>query len=136
MKITGGQILKVSAEKHKDIPNQGMNVNISINNVKIEKEKISIAYTYTVNYAPEMAVISITGELTATENEKVAKELLEKWIANKNLPEVTASEIVTAITYTGSAVGTLLAFAVGVPSPINIQKARIQNPKTTENKAA
>ena len=135
MKITGGQILKVSAEKTKDEPNQGMNVNISINSLKVEKENIVINYTYSVQYAPDLAKITVVGEMHAKENEKAAKEIQDKWTATKTLPDATASEIITAVTYTGSAVGTLLAFAVGVPAPINIQKARIQNPKA-ENKAA
>ncbi len=135
MKITGGQILKVSAEKTKDEPNQGMNVNISINSLKVEKENIVINYTYSVQYAPDLAKITVVGEMHAKENEKAAKEIQDKWAATKTLPDATASEIITAVTYTGSAVGTLLAFAVGVPAPINIQKARIQNPKA-ENKAA
>ena len=132
MKITGGQILKASAEKVKDEPNQGMNVNISINSVKVEKEKLTINYTYTVQYLPEMAKLSVTGEMHAVENEKIAKEINDKWNTTKTLPDATASEVVTAITYTGSAVGTLLAFAVGVPSPINIQKARIQTQQETK----
>lgn len=127
MRITSGQIFKVNAEKTKNEQNQGMSVSIALNNVEVNKEKLTINYTYTVQYAPEAAKISITGELHATENEKTAKEIAEKWNANKQLPDETASELITAVTYTGSTVGTLLAFAVGIPSPINIQKAKIQN---------
>ncbi len=134
MAIVGGRILAVKAEKHKDGALEGLGVNLSIDDVKNEKSRAVIRYTYSVNYSKGLADLSITGELFVEGAEQ--KEIEEGWKKNKQMPVAITEEIVTSISYTGSAVGTLLAFALNINAPINVQKARLQEPQTSSQSAA
>ncbi|MFH0713821.1 MAG: hypothetical protein V1722_04265 [Candidatus Micrarchaeota archaeon] len=132
--ITGGTIKKVSAERMKDGPNQGMNVNIQVKDAKFEgKNKLTVTYSYEINYTPDAGKMTLEGELHFEENDKEYKELKDSWDKTKQFPEKFASDMLTAVTYTCSAVGTLLAFAVNISAPINVPRARLT---PVENKTA
>jgi hypothetical protein len=121
--ITGGKILSVEAKKLKEGTVSGMNVNIGIEDVKAEKNGLAFKYAYSVEYAPGVAEFKIVGEIYS--DDKNAKAVEEKWRKSKTLEPGVAEELLTAITYSGTAVGTLLAFSVGISAPINVPRARI-----------
>ena len=125
--ISGGKITSVEAKKLKEGASvSGMNVNIGIDDVHAEKDKLIFKYTYSIEYAPGVAEFKISGEIFS--DEKNAKQLEEKWKKDKNLEPALAEELLTAITYSGTTVGTLLAFSLGIQAPINVPRARVGAP--------
>ena len=123
--ITGGTVKKISAERMKDMPNNGSEVNIRVGTVKFDKTKLTISYTYEINYKPDVAKMTIEGEIVFEESEKDIKNTKEQWEKSGQLPENMSSDLLTAMTYTCSAIGTLLAFGINVNAPINVPRAKL-----------
>jgi len=128
--ITGGKITAVEARRIKEGEAvSGMNVNISIEDVRAEKNRLVVRYSYNVDYAESVAQIKVNGELYL--DEKNAREVEEKWRKTKQVEPAMAEELLTAITYAGTATGTLLAFSVNIQAPINIPRARVVSPASS-----
>ncbi|MBI5229006.1 hypothetical protein HY991_02765 [Candidatus Micrarchaeota archaeon] len=123
--ITGGRVIGVGGKTMKIARPEGMEVAINIDSVKAEKGRVTLVYTYNIAYTPNVASISVSGEIHLEEKEADAKRMEESWSKTKQLPQETAEELLTAITYTASAVGTLVAFAINVSAPINVPRARL-----------
>lgn len=122
--ITGAKVLSVSGKKMKEGNVEGFRTNIDVTNVSFDKGKITVAYTYTTDYDPGLAQIEVKGEFYLDEANR--KEIEESWKKNKQLPQVIAEELVTHLTYSATAVGTLIAFALNVAAPISVPRARLQ----------
>ena len=133
--ITGGMIKRVEAQRLKEGAHQTMDVNIRVKEVKFEKSKVIVSYIYDINYQPQVATMSIEGEVYFEESEKEVKEIKELWASKNQLPEQFSSDFLTALTYTCSTVGTLLAFAININAPINVPRAKIGQ-KVDLNKGA
>jgi len=131
--ITHGRITEVKATKKKDGNVTGMSVNVSIDSVASEGSQVKVAYNYEITYQQDIASMSIKGELYTDASSDLGKKLLDGWKKNKQLPADAAEEIITALTYAGSSIGTLLAFAININAPINVPRAKVaaagQNPK-------
>ncbi|MFA5247203.1 MAG: hypothetical protein WC408_04925 [Candidatus Micrarchaeia archaeon] len=123
--ITHARVIEVKATKKKDAAVSGMSMNVSIDNVAIEGNQVKVAYTYEMDYKEDVATMSVKGELFADLNSELGKKVAEGWKKNKQIPPEAAEEFITALTYTGSSVGTLLAFAININAPINIPRAKI-----------
>lgn len=126
--ITGGRILQITADRNKDKENsalENMNVNVNIDGLRFEKDKVIATYTHTTQYTPDIANIKLVGEVHFEENEKTRKEIEDKWKKDKQLSSSFAEEVLTSISFTASAVGTLIAFGLGVTAPINVPRARV-----------
>ena len=134
--IIGGTVTKVSAERMSDGQNEGMDINIQVRETKFEKTKATVKYTYEVSYKPNQAKLSIEGEAYLENTEKEMKDAKEYWEKHGQLPEALASDLLTAVTYTASATGTLLAFAVNIAAPINVPRARLAPKEATAKPAA
>ncbi|MEW5955156.1 MAG: hypothetical protein AB1626_01295 [Candidatus Micrarchaeota archaeon] len=133
--ITGGKITAVEARRMKEGEAiSGMNVNINIEDVRAEKNRLTVRYSYNIDYAENVAQIKVKGELYL--DEKNAKELEEKWRKTKQVEPAMAEELLTAITYAGTATGTLLAFSVNIQAPINVPRARIAAPSPEQKPKA
>ncbi len=130
--ITGGIVTKVSAEKTSTAPVEGFDINVEIKEVKFEKTRAIVKYEYTIGYKPNNGKIVLEGEIYLDETEKDLKAIKEQWDKNGKFSDALGSDIVTALTYSGSAVGTLLAFATGLNAPINVPRARINPAQDTK----
>jgi len=131
--ITHGRIVEVKATKKKDGNVTGMAVNVSVDNVAAEGNQVKVTYLYEISYQQDIASMSIKGELFTDANSDLGKKVMDGWKKNKQLPSDAAEEIITALTYAGSSVGTLLAFAININAPINVPRAKVgpagQQPK-------
>jgi hypothetical protein len=129
--ITGGRIIGFEAKRIKDVQGTGMSVNINIDDLRVDGGKLVAAYTYSIDYQPELAKMSIRGELFM--DEKGASDIVAKWKKSKEFPPVLAEDLLTAIQYAASAVGTLLAFGLGINAPLAVSRAHVaQQPKGTK----
>ena len=123
--ITHGKIVEVKATKMKDAAMTGMSVNVSIDSVVTEGNQVKISYTYDIDYKEGIASMSVKGELFADAKSDLGKKLTDGWKKNKQLPADAVEEVITALTYAGSSIGTLLAFAININAPINIPRAKV-----------
>lgn len=127
--ISGGKILDMQAKRLSDKQLENINVNVNISDLKSEKDSILLTYTYTITYAPEVAEFVVTGEMILTDDAQTPKKQIEEeWKKRKQLPIASAEMVLTAITYTATAIGTLLAFGLGITAPINIPRVKLEPP--------
>lgn len=136
MSVVGGAITKISAEVKKQVPTEGLNVNIDVTDVEEDKENLVVSYTYKILYVPDAAEMTVEGKVIAKEDASTRKKVVEEWKKTKILPSFFAEEVLTAMNYSASAVGTLLAFGLGVNAPINVPRARIAKPEGEAKKAS
>lgn len=104
---------------------QAINVNVNVEDLVFEKDRIVARYTHTTTYAPDVGSIKIVGELYIQEDDKTRRELEDQWKKTKQVAASTAEDLLTSISYTASAVGTLVAFGLGISAPINVPRARL-----------
>lgn len=116
--IVGERILEISGKKEKIEAIKGLNINISIEKVDVKEENVEIEYTYTANYEEGIGQLQIKGVLLAKEDKKMAKQIEDEWKKTKKIPEDYTPVVLSAINYSGSANGTLLARVIGLTAPL------------------
>lgn len=116
--IVGERILEVSGNKVPKTSIKGLNINISLEDVKLADENVEITYVYTANYQEDVGQIKIKGVLLAKEEAKLAKDIAETWKKSKKVPDEYATIVLSAVNYSGSANGTLLARVLGLTAPL------------------
>lgn len=132
--IVGERILEVSGKKEAGASIKGLSINISLEDVKNANGNVEITYVYTANYEDNVGQIKIKGLLMAKEEDKLAKEIADNWTKNKKVPDAYAETVLSAVNYSGSANGTLLARVLGLTAPLI--PPRIQLSKATPEKPA
>lgn len=128
MPILGTKITRMEATRKKDgVAPEGMAVNVNIKDAKNDKGRLSVKFEYAIQYTPDFAEMKIEGELYLPEDKKAEDEFKK----TKSLPKETTEEVLTALTYTSSAIGTLLAFGLGISAPINVSRVHVgEQPQT------
>ena len=114
--ITGGRIHSVEARRSSDEPIVGLSINIGIDDVISEGNDLVIKYTYTADYAKNVGVLKIVGEITATEEH--AREIMLSWKKDKKLPEDFAELILNTINFTCGTNGTLVVRPINLSPPM------------------
>ena len=130
--IVGERILEISGSKVPKGSIQGLSINISIDDVKLEGDILETTYVYTADYQEKVGTLKIKGVLLAKEEAATSKSVMETWKKSKKVPDDYASVILSAVNYSGSANGTLIARVLGLTAPLIPPK--IQLSKTTEKK--
>ena len=116
--IVGERILEVSGNKVPKSAIKGLNINISLEDVKLAEENVEITYVYTANYQDDVGQIKIKGILLAKEEPKLSKDIADTWKKSKKVPDEYATVVLSAVNYSGSANGTLLARVLGLTAPL------------------
>ncbi|MFA5049517.1 MAG: hypothetical protein WC501_00760 [Candidatus Micrarchaeia archaeon] len=129
--IVGGKIEHVEATKKTENKIEGLSINITLEDVKVKGEEIEIHYTYIANYEKDVGGITIKGILYSKEDKKLAKEIADNWKKDgqKKLPPEYASALLSAINYTGSANGTLIARVLNLSPPLVPPKLQVEGKK-------
>ena len=81
-------------------------------------EDVEIEYAYTANYEEKVGQLQIKGVLLSKEDKKLAKEIEDTWKKEKKIPQDYTPMVLSAINYSGSANGTLLARVLGLTAPL------------------
>ncbi|HSB46475.1 MAG TPA: hypothetical protein VLD37_00560 [Candidatus Bilamarchaeum sp.] len=131
--IVGERILEVSGSRVPKTSIKGLSINISLEDVKMAEENIEITYVYTADYQETAGMIKIKGIILAKEDPKVAKDVVDSWKKGKKVPDDYATVVLSAVNYSGSANGTLLARVLGLTAPLIPPK--IQLSKSTDGGA-
>ncbi len=133
--ITSGRITELKAKRIKDGNHQQLAINVNIEDMKVEDGRGVVKYTYTISYEPAIAEIVVAGDLyfddKGTQDIKKAEDA---WKKSRSVPTGIAEDVLSAITYSGSSVGTLGAFAINIAAPINVPRARLA-PSQAQGKA-
>jgi hypothetical protein len=116
--IVGERILEVSGNRVPKEAIKGLNINIQLDGVEKAKDSIEITYTYIADYKEAVGQIKIKGLLIAKEEDKLSKEIVDKWKKEKKIPDDYATVVLSAVNYSGSANGTLLARVLGLTAPL------------------
>lgn len=116
--IVGERILEVSGNKTPKTSIKGLSINISLEDVKTQEDNLEITYVYTANYQQDAGQLKIKGVLLAKEEAKVAKDILDTWKKTKRVPDNYAGVVLSAVNYSGSANGTLVARVLGLTAPL------------------
>lgn len=125
--IVGERLLEISGSKAKWEPIKGLNINISIEDVKVDGESVEITYAYSANYEEGVGKLMIKGMLMAKEDKKRAKDISDMWKKEKRIPDDYAQTALSAINYSGSANGTLLARVIGLTAPLIPPRIQLKN---------
>ncbi|OIO25429.1 hypothetical protein AUJ14_04150 [Candidatus Micrarchaeota archaeon CG1_02_55_22] len=130
MNILGGRVTRFEAKRIEDNATESIGLNIDVKDVSNESKVVKIVYSSKISYVPNVAEISVDGELVIDfENEQKAKEMVESFKKEKRLPTGVAEEVIQAINYSATSVGTMAAFAIGLGAPISIPKVKISEVK-------
>ncbi len=132
--IVGERILEVSGNKIPKANIKGLSINISLEDVKMNEENVEITYVYTASYQEDVGQIKIKGVLLAKEEQKLSKEIIDLWKKSKKVPDEYATVVLSAVNYSGSANGTLVARVLGLTAPLIPPK--IQLSKATDGGSA
>jgi len=116
--IVGERILEVSGNKTPLASIKSLGINIQLEDVKMGAENLEITYVYTANYEEGVGQIKIKGILLAKEDSKRAKDIADSWSKSKRVPDDYAGIVLSAVNYSGSANGTLLARVLGLTAPL------------------
>ena len=116
--IVGERIVEISGNRVAREPVKGLSINIALDDVKADGENIEITYVYTASYQDKVGEIKIKGVLMAKEDEKRKKDILSQWKKDKKIPEDYATTVLSAVNYSGSANGTLIARVLGLTAPL------------------
>jgi hypothetical protein len=132
--IVGEKILEVSGNRVPKTNIKGLNINISLEDVALSDETVEITYVYTADYKENVGNIKIKGVLLAKEEPKLSKDIVDSWKKAKKVPDEYATVVLSAVNYSGSANGTLLARVLGLTAPLIPPK--IQLSKATDGGSA
>lgn len=116
--LVGERIKDVSGVKTKREAIKGLSINIAVSDVRVKGREVEMDYKYTANYDEDVGKLEISGTLMANEEEDMAKKIEDSWKKTKKLPEDYMPMVLSAINYSGSANGTLIARVVGLTAPL------------------
>lgn len=116
--IVGERILEISGNKLPKQSISGLSINISVEDVKMAEDNVEITYVYTADYQEEVGQLKIKGVLMAKEEPKLSKDIVDSWKKSKKIPDDYATVVLSAVNYSGSANGTLLARVLGLTAPL------------------
>jgi hypothetical protein len=126
MEIIGGRVTKTLAEKYVDnVMQTNLSINMLIQDILIKGRNLHVKYSYEIDYKEKQAKMVLQGEVYLSGPEKEMKDMEEKWKKKKEIDTSIAEQLLNSVTYSSMAVGSLLAFSVGVPAPVTIQKFQV-----------
>ncbi|NUN11319.1 hypothetical protein HUU53_01605 [Candidatus Micrarchaeota archaeon] len=136
MKLVGGRIIKIQGTRASDKPHENLNIGVNIDGVRSENKKLVVGYTIRNAYEPSVAELMVSGEFFYEVDEKKLKEVVDEWNKEKTLDLSVTEEALNAANYAMGAVGTLLAFGLGLPAPINTPRTKVTKENTNQSKAS
>jgi len=135
MAAIGVQFDKVAVERLKPLEGK-----VSVNNnqkiTKVSKIDIPLGkssrpalrfdFEYSVDYAPEVAKLTIEGFATAIDRPEVIEEEDKKWKKEKKVSPELMTEVLNNILARGSVSALILSREFGLPAPIELPKVRVK----------
>ncbi len=129
--ITSVKVDSVSAEKKEEAIPDNIAFNINFDDIKIDGENVEVDVTYSAIYQAnkkEIGRINIKERLFTKEDQNIRKEIETKW-KDRSLPTQFAEEIINFLNFDTAGRGTLAAYAIGFPAPLNISRVKVEEKK-------
>lgn len=131
MAIVGLNFTKINVEKKK--PLQGsINIkdNVSITDVQdvnlslgtVDQKGLRFEFEFSANYEPDLAVISLKGEVLVMLEEAKVKETLDKWKKDKKVPSEIATPVLNQALEKSNIKALILSEDLGLPPPVPLPK--------------
>ncbi|MCX8197498.1 MAG: hypothetical protein N3G80_04255 [Candidatus Micrarchaeota archaeon] len=123
--ITAIKINRVEARRNKEEEVVGLNINIGIESLSVKNNMVEIGFTYAASYMDGVGELKMDGVVYASEDAKLAKEINDRWVKERRLPDSYAELILNAINYACGTNGTLVVRAVNLSPPIMPPKIQL-----------
>ena len=123
VRVASSRVTSIQGTRDSLNPVESLSLNINFDNIKFEKSMLKVNFTYTVTYTTDAGKIVVSGELSLEDSNM--KKIEDDFKKTKNLSVDVAEEIVNAASFTGSAAGTLVAYGLNLPAPINTSRAKL-----------
>ena len=135
MAAIGVQFDKVVVDRLKPLEGKvSVNNNSKITDVKkidvpfgkSNRPALRFDFEYSVDYAPDVAKITISGFVTALDKPEVIDEEDKKWKKEKKVSPDLMTEVLNHILARGSISALILSRELGLPAPIELPKVRVK----------
>ncbi len=133
MEFAGLKFNYVEAEKSKEGPVKGLNININVDDVKAANDLLVVEFTYTVNYSDDMGFIKIKGTSYFRDTADKVKEYESKWAEEKKLSEDVTSILLNVVNYSSSINGIFVARVLNLAPPIVPPKIELRSKSKAKN---
>lgn len=134
MAIVGERIREISGNRVSRGAIKGLSMNISVDDVRVTGKEVELDYTYIANYDEAVGKLQIKGTIIAAEEDSLAKKIAEEWKKSKRLPEEYMETVLSAVNYSGSANGTLLARVLNLSAPLIPPRIQLSKPTAAPGK--
>ena len=131
MAVVGFSFSKISAEKKKGMQDKvNINNNVSIKSVQeadlalgaAKQKGVRFEFIFTSDYSPDVAMITLEGELLYVGQDAIVKEVLDSWKKEKKLSKSVTSEIFNNILSRCNVEAIVISREINVPPPIPMPK--------------
>lgn len=112
------KLIEVFAVRKSDTDVDGLNINISIDDVVVHKEIITVHFTYIADYQNSVGELKIKGNLDYEEEIIKAAEVKILWREAKKLPDDLSEILLNAINYTCGTNGIFVVRPINLSPPI------------------
>lgn len=129
LSIRGGRVISVAAKRMTAERFDNLGVNVQVREVKPQGDHLVVQYEYTIAYQTDFAEMLLVGEAWLDGSKEECKRVEDAWKKDKQLPVEAAEELLNALAHTGTAIGTLLGYAIGVRPPINLPRITLPRPQ-------
>lgn len=116
--IVNAKVNKVSVERAKEGPSNGLKVQIDIRDIGGKGEDLTVSYAYSAEYADGVGKLMVDGELTDRLEKKAAEETRKAWKEKKQISEDYRLSLLNYINYFASIEGVVAARMVRLPPPM------------------
>ncbi len=126
MAIVGFSMHKINVER-KNSPKGRINIknNVSIKKVQRsrfnfgdKRDALAYMFEFTVNYEPNVGIITISGEVINLVDEKAAKDVLTRWKKDKKVDPVDLAPVLNAVLQRCNIQALVLSRDINLPAPI------------------
>jgi hypothetical protein len=135
MSIVGFNFTKISAERKKSVVGT-VNINNNITLKDIQETKMGVAtkggirvsFAFRSEYAPDLAVVQLEGEVMLLVDAKQSDELVGNWAKNRQVHRTVAEPLMNFILDRCNVQALLISKDLNLPSPVPLPKVRVDGP--------
>jgi hypothetical protein len=128
MNIKGIRFYKVDAESIKDEFFTTIGVNLDLREMSFDGEGLRIDFTYSVDYKPSVAHLSLNGYVLLSGSGSDLERLENQWRTDRTLPKDVAESLINVITFNAETNGVFIAKTIGIVPPLIAPKIEIGPP--------
>ncbi len=140
MAVLGLSFKKLSVER-KNSPKGQLNVTSNTNITNIEKSKMELeskdqdavkfAFEFVTDYQPNVAVITVEGEVLWLDGKERIKDIMNAWKAKTKVPQQVMIPVLNTILSRANIAALVLSREMGLPVPLQLPRVE-QKPEQAQ----